>query len=151
MDLSDYPSPLPLGVLLADYSRWLDFVTASRSTLRGYDRQLADISERYPDLSELSNYLRACMHRRSQFFGGLAIQLTGKVAQLRAKPADTKPANDKLLQQLTHAHPVMQGLMAEIARALADISQSYQTLFSTPPNAKNRLLTPVFQVQQHQA
>jgi len=143
MELSNHPSPLSLGVLLADYSRWLDFLTASRSTLRGYDRQLADISKRHIDLSDLSNYLRACMNHRSQFLGTLAIQLGGKVAQLRAKPADTEPANDNLLRQLTHAHPTMQELITEIANAMADISQSYQALFLTPKNSKNRQRMPV--------
>jgi|GEM_PF-2603670 len=143
MELSNRPSPLSLEVLLADYSRWLDFLTASGSTLRGFDRQLADISKRYTDLSDLSNYLRACMNHRSQFYGALAIQLAGKVAQLRAHPTDTEPANDNLLRRLTHAHPFMQELMTEIANAMVDISQSYQALFLAPKNAKNGQLTSV--------
>ena len=37
----------------------------------------------------------------------------------------------------------MQELMTEIANAMADISQSYQALFLTPKNSKNRQRMPV--------
>ena len=113
--------------LLADYERWLAFVNTSRQTMRNYDHQLAHISERYPDLSALSNYLRDRMHHRAQFFGQLAIQLTATVAQLR-----TQTSTPNLLQRLTHTHQAMQQLVDALETAFVDIRASYRTLLPTP-------------------
>ena len=97
--------------------------------MRGYDRQLAQVAEQHPDLSPLSEYLRHCMHQRNLFFGELAILLTGRVAQLRAEPA-----NETLVGKLTRAYPVVQAQMGQMAEAFTQIEQSYRTLFRPFPN-----------------
>ncbi|MFD2572651.1 hypothetical protein ACFSUS_18575 [Spirosoma soli] len=117
---------LPPETLLSDYEHWLAFVTTSRQTVREYDRQLAHINVRYPDLSPLSNYLRDRMHYRAQFFGRLAIHLTATVAQLR-----TQEANAGLLHRLTYTHQAMQTLIDDLKAAFVDIEESYQTLWGT--------------------
>ena len=113
------------SVLLVDYTRWLRFAMVSRRTIRRYDRQLIQIRKQHADLGELSDYLRACLHQRNQFFGQLALQLTDKVAQLR-----TEPANELLIRRMTHAYPVMQKVVSQLTDAFAEIEESYRTLSS---------------------
>lgn len=126
------PQPDPsAAVLLADYERWLDVVTTSRSTIRSYDRQLIQIGKTHADLRTLSQYLRACMHQRSQFFGELALLLTEKVAQLRVDVT-----NESLIRKLTQAHDAMQTLIEQLTDAVDEIDNSYRSLalpaFSKP-------------------
>lgn len=124
-------SDLPTAVLLADYERWLNFVTVSRSTIRNYDCQLVQIEKTHSDLSTLSQYLRTCMHQRSQFFGELALMLTKKVAQLRVDLT-----NEELTRKLTQAHGAMQTLIEQLTDAVDEIDKSYRSLaipaFSRP-------------------
>lgn len=114
---------LPAAVLLADYERWLNFVTASRSVIRNYDRELVQIGKIHTDLSTLSQYLRECMHQRSQFFGELALLLTEKVAQLRIDLT-----NEALIRKLTQAHLAMQTLIAQLTDTFDEIEESYRSL-----------------------
>ncbi len=130
--------------LLTDYTRWLTFVTTARRTVRRYDRQLARIASQHAHLSELSRYLRNCMHQRSQFFGNLALQLTGCVAQLR-----TEPDNESLIRRLTLARPIMQGLMTELEAAFAELNAEYRQLLPPQQTVRYKSLTPIFSRQQH--
>lgn len=114
---------LSVAVLLADYERWLNFITVSRATIRQYDHQLVQIGEKHTDLSTLSQYLRTCMHQRSQFFGELALMLTEKVAQLRVDLT-----NKALTQKLTQAHTAMQTVIEQLTDAVAEIDESYRSL-----------------------
>jgi hypothetical protein len=124
-------SDLSVVVLLADYERWLNFITVSRATIRKYDHQLVQIGEKHTDLSTLSQYLRTCMHQRSQFLGELAFMLTEKVAQLRVDLT-----NKALTQKLTQAHAAMQTVIEQLTDAVAEIDESYRSLaisaFSRP-------------------
>lgn len=118
------PQPsLSAAALLADYERWLTFVTASRSIIRNYDRQLVQIGKKHTDLSILSQYLRECMHQRSQFFGELALMLTEKVAELRVDST-----NEPLMQKLTQAHVTMQTLIEQLTGAFDELEKSYRSL-----------------------
>jgi hypothetical protein len=117
------PSDLSTAALLADYERWLNFVTVSRSIIRNYDRQLVQIGKRHTDLSTLSQYLRECMHQRSQFFGELALLLTEKVAQLRVDLT-----NEELIRKLTQAHLTMQTLIGQLTDTFDEIEKSYRSL-----------------------
>ncbi|GAB3775312.1 hypothetical protein GCM10028818_19280 [Spirosoma horti] len=116
-------SDISTAVLLADYERWLQFVTASRSTIRNYDCQLVQIGKIHTDLSILSQYLRECMHQRSQFFGELALLLTEKVAQLRVDLT-----NEVLIRKLTLAHAAMQTLIEQLTDVVGEIDESYRSL-----------------------
>lgn len=132
-------------MLLADYARWLDFLKGSRLTVRRYDRQLIQIGKRHPELSDLSNYLRHCMHHRSQFFGDLAIQLTSQVTVLRADPT-----NEKRIQRMTYVHPMMQALMTQLTGEFTDVDQSYRTLLPLLYQ-ETLLLAPANRRHQHQS
>lgn len=116
-------SNLPAAALLTDYEHWLSFVTTSRAMVRNYDRQLIQIGKKHTDLNVLSQYLRECMHQRSQFFGELALILTEKVAELRADSA-----NEALCQRLAQAHVTMQTLIEQLANSFDDIEKSYKSL-----------------------
>lgn len=108
---------------MADYGRWLDFLLVSRRRIRQYDHRLSQIGKQHPELAELSDYLRGCMHTRNQFFGTFAFQLTGRVADLH-----TNPPNPLLIRQLTHAHPTMQALFTMLTDAFAELDEAYRTL-----------------------
>jgi len=121
------PQPnLSAAVLRADYERWLTFVTASRTIVRNYDRQLSQIGKMHTDLSVLSQYLRDCMHQRSQFFGELALILTEKVAELRAESA-----NEALIRRLSQAHATMQTLIEQLTNSFDELETSYRSLAGT--------------------
>ncbi|GAB3801354.1 hypothetical protein GCM10028819_28430 [Spirosoma humi] len=124
-------SDLSMAVLLADYERWLTFVMVSRATIRKYDRQLVQIGKTHADLSGLSQYLRACMHQRSQFFGELALMLTEKVAQLRMDLT-----NEALTRKRTQAHAAMQMVIEQLTDAVDEINESYRSL-SIPALSKS--------------
>ncbi|AKD56838.1 hypothetical protein [Spirosoma radiotolerans] len=131
-------SELSTAVLLADYERWLNFVTVSRSIIRTYDRQLVQIGKRHADLSPLSQYLRECMHQRSQFFGELALLLTEKVAQLRVDLT-----NEELIRKLAQAHLAMQTLIAELTDTFSEIEESYRSLAKPAYSALERIFLPI--------
>lgn len=124
-------SDLSTAVLLADYERWLNFAMVSRSIIRSYDRQLIQIGKVHTDLSTLSQYLRECMHQRSQFFGELALLLTEKVAQLRVDLT-----NEELIRKLTQAHVVMQTLVEQLTDTFDEIEESYRSL-AIPARSKS--------------
>ena len=131
--MSSLQSERSSELLLTDYSRWLNFVLVSRQTIRAYDRQLRQIAYRYTDLSELSNFLRNCMHHRSQFLGEAAIMLTEKVAHLR-----TEPTNADLIRRMNQAYPAMQALFDQLAEAISEIEESYRKL-PIPQSARLRI------------
>ena len=118
-----FPAP---STLLADYERWLEFITTSRFTIREHDRQLALMAATYSDLRQWIDYLRGCMHQRTQFFGSVAILLTAKVAQLR-----NEPTNIDLIRRLTNAQPIMQALVSQLSEAFAEVEEAYQRLLTT--------------------
>ncbi|MGA0560195.1 hypothetical protein ACO2Q8_26265 [Larkinella sp. VNQ87] len=128
-------APLSPETLLLDYTQWLDFVMASRRTIRRYDYQLGQLGKRYTDLSDLSNYLRRCMHQRSLFLGGLILQLTGKVAQLRAEPT-----NPELIRHLAGAHSTIQALITYLKTVLTELEESYRTLLPGQPTIRTTTL-----------
>ena len=110
----------------AEYTRWLQFLTTSRETIRRYDRRLRRLGNQHPDLIELTNYLRTCHHERSQFLGQVVLLLTGQVAQLRAEPA-----NERLIRRMARAQPAMQTLMDQFSTEFSGVEESYRTLLST--------------------
>ncbi|GAB3881544.1 hypothetical protein [Spirosoma agri] len=129
--------PQQVMPLLADYDRWLAFLTACRLATRHYDQQLKRIKRTNPQLETLSNYLRDCMRHRTVFFGKLATLLATRTDQLR-----TDPTNADLVQRLTHAHPVLQLMIGQLTTAFAEIEDAYQsfpflTTRDTPPVIQN--------------
>ena len=116
--------------LVDDYSGWLQFVVASRCTFRHYEHHLTHLARFHPDLDGHCEFLRDCMHRRSEFFSALQLQLRNKVTQLRTNPT---PA---LILQLTAAQPTMGLLVARLTDSVADIQACYSTLtpFLLPAN-----------------
>lgn len=126
------------AMLIADHGHWLDFLLASRRRIRQYDHRLSQIGKQHPELAELSHYLRGCIHTRNQFFGTLAFQLKGRVADLR-----TDPPNQLLIRQLTHAHPTLQAFITPLADAFAELDETYRTLLPLKA-AKTEPIPPAF-------
>ncbi len=121
----------PSAQLLADYDRWLAFLSTCRRTTRHYDRQLTKIGLYFPDVSVLSGYLRDCMRNRTQFFGRLGTLLTTNADRLR-----TDPTNTDLLQRLSQTHPILQSLVSDLMEAFADMEASYRKLPVLPSSSK---------------
>ena len=122
----DFNSVAPL---IADYAGWLRFLATSRRTLHYYEYRLTHLARIHPDLGGYSEFLRDCLHRRSEFLGALAVQLRSKVAQLRRDPTPV------LIRQLTDARPTMRVFLGELAEGFAVIQAFYSTLipFLPPP------------------
>ena len=116
---------ISVPLLRVDYSRWLNFIMTSRQLMRQYDRQLIQIREQHNDLRELSDYLRACLHERNEFFGELGLLLAHKVGQLRVDPVE-----ESAVRQLTQTHPIMEKLIQQLMETFAEVEAHYQSLFS---------------------
>ncbi len=115
------PSYLPAATLLADYYYWLEFLATSRQTIRRYERRLVESREVYPYLNPLSSYLLTCMSHRHQFIERVAKLIDFFVNKLRGESTDKQ-----LVGRLSRVHPMMQSLMEQIKKVMAEVEESYQ-------------------------